>query len=87
MYWEKQGSRWVKDPEDELNFSLLLHNQWEELDDVGPNSYVGVASCFGLHERGQKEHPVWKGGLLLMKHSAMNRKFKLAIVMVDPIVE
>lgn len=58
MYWVKQIIGWVDDPAVAMDYGLRLNNRWE-LDAVDPNSYAGVIWCFGLHDQGWKERPIW----------------------------
>ncbi len=50
MYWGKKILEWVEDPAEALTIALTLNNRYE-LDGRDPNSYAGVAWCFGKHDR------------------------------------
>lgn len=86
MYWVKQIIGWVEDPAVAMDYALRLNNRWE-LDAVDPNSYAGVIWCFGLHDRGWKERPIW-GKVRYMNDSGLRRKFNMAayISMVERMV-
>lgn len=87
MYWVKQIIGWVDDPAQAMDFALRLNNRWE-LDAVDPNSYAGVIWCFGLHDQGWRERPIW-GKVRYMNDAGLKRKFNMAayIAMVDRMVE
>ncbi|KAI0557696.1 DNA photolyase [Gracilaria domingensis] len=86
MYWVKRIIGWVEDPKDAMDYALRLNNRWE-LDAVDPNSYTGVIWCFGLHDRGWTERPIW-GKVRYMNESGLKRKFDMAayIASVDKMV-
>lgn len=87
MYWAKQVIGWVADPEDAFAYALRLNNRWE-LDAVDPNSVVGVAWCFGLHDQGWRERSIW-GKVRYMNDAGLKRKFNMAayVAMVDSLVQ
>lgn len=86
MYWVKRIIGWVEDPAEAMDYALRLNNRWE-LDAVDPNSYAGVIWCFGLHDRGWTERPIW-GKVRYMNESGLKRKFNMAayIAYVDKMV-
>lgn len=86
MYWVKQIIGWVDDPAVAMNYGLRLNNRWE-LDAVDPNSYAGVIWCFGLHDQGWKERPIW-GKVRYMNDAGLKRKFNMAayVAMVDRLI-
>lgn len=86
MYWAKQIIGWVNDPKQAMHYTLRLNNRWE-LDAVDPNSFVGVMWCYGLHDRGWKERPIW-GKVRYMNEAGLKRKFNMAayVAMVDRMV-
>jgi deoxyribodipyrimidine photo-lyase len=88
MYWAKQIIGWVPDPEVALDYALLLNNRWE-LDAVDPNSYAGIMWCFGKHDQGWKERPIW-GKVRYMKvmGGGLTTKFNMAayLAKVDRLV-
>lgn len=76
MYWVKQIIGWVADPEEAMDIAIRLNNRWE-LDAVDPNSYAGVTWCFGVHDRGWTERPIW-GKVRYMNEAGLKRKFNMA---------
>lgn len=86
MYWVKQIIGWVEDPAVAMDYALRLNNRWE-LDAVDPNSYAGVIWCFGLHDQGWKERPIW-GKVRYMNDAGLKRKFNMPayVSMVDRMV-
>lgn len=86
MYWAKQVLGWTKHPQEAMQHTLRLNNRWG-LDAVDPNSYVGVVWCFGLHDRGWTERPVW-GKVRYMNESGLKRKFDMSayVAMVDRLI-
>lgn len=86
MYWAKQILGWVEDPATAMDYGLRLNNRWE-LDAVDPNSYAGVIWCFGLHDHGWQERPIW-GKVRYMNESGLKRKFDMAayVTMVHKMV-
>lgn len=75
MYWAKQILGWVEDPATAMEYALRLNNRWE-LDAVDPNSYAGVIWCFGLHDQGWRERPIW-GKVRYMNDAGLKRKFNM----------
>lgn len=75
MYWAKQIIGWVEDPKTALEYALRLNNRWG-LDAVDPNSYAGVIWCFGKHDQGWTERPIW-GKVRYMNESGLKRKFNM----------
>lgn len=86
MYWAKQLIGWIEDPKEAMHIGLRLNNRWE-LDAVDPNSYVGVIWCFGLHDQGWRERPVW-GKVRYMNDAGLKRKFNMPayVAQVDAMV-
>lgn len=86
MYWAKQILGWVEDPKVAMEYALRLNNRWE-LDAVDPNSYAGVIWCFGLHDQGWRERPIW-GKVRYMNDAGLKRKFNMAayLSMVDTLI-
>lgn len=87
MYWAKQIIGWTNDPKEAMSHALKLNNRWG-LDAVDPNSYVGVAWCFGLHDHGWTERNVW-GKVRYMNESGLKRKFNMDayVEMVEKLVK
>lgn len=75
MYWGKKIIEWVKRPEDAFRIALHLNNKYE-LDGRDPNSYAGVAWCFGKHDRPWMERPVL-GTVRYMSSVGLERKFDM----------
>ncbi len=73
MYWGKKILEWSKTPEDAFKTALYLNNKYE-LDGRDPNSYTGVAWCFGKHDRPWKNRPIF-GKIRYMNDKGLKRKF------------
>jgi deoxyribodipyrimidine photo-lyase len=75
MYWGKKIIEWVKDPAEAFRIALYLNNKYE-LDGRDPNSYTGVAWCFGKHDRPWSERPIF-GTVRYMNEAGLERKFDM----------
>jgi deoxyribodipyrimidine photo-lyase len=75
MYWGKKILEWGESPELAYELALALNNRWF-LDGRDPNSYAGVAWCFGRHDRPWPERPVF-GTVRSMTESGLRRKFDM----------
>lgn len=75
MYWGKKIIEWSPTPRDAFETALYLNNKYE-LDGRDPNGIVGVAWCFGLHDRPWTERPVF-GTLRYMNANGLRRKFDI----------
>ncbi len=75
MYWGKKILEWSQDPRQAFQTALYLNNKWE-MDGRDPNSYAGIAWCFGKHDRPWKERPVF-GKVRYMSASGLERKFDM----------
>ncbi len=73
MYWGKKILEWTESPEEAYRIALKLNNRYE-LDGRDPNGYTGVAWCFGKHDQGWKERPVY-GKVRYMSSGGLERKF------------
>ncbi len=73
MYWAKKLIEWVESPVEAFRLALYLNNKYE-LDGRDPNSFAGVAWCFGKHDRPWKERPVY-GKVRYMSENGLKRKF------------
>lgn len=73
MYWGKKILEWTPDPERGYEISLYLNNKYE-LDGRDPNGFTGVAWCYGKHDQGWKERPVF-GKARYMNANGLERKF------------
>jgi deoxyribodipyrimidine photo-lyase len=72
MYWAKKILEWQPDPEKAFDLTLSLNNRCF-LDGRDPNSYVGVAWNYGLHDRPWTERPIF-GKIRYMAASGLERK-------------
>ncbi len=75
MYWGKKILEWSETPEKAYEIALNLNNKYE-LDGRDPNGYAGVAWCFGNHDQGWKERPIY-GKVRYMSSSGLERKFNI----------
>jgi len=75
MYWGKKILEWSESPEQAFAATLALNNRWF-LDGRDPNSYAGVAWCFGRHDRPWPERPVF-GTVRTMTAGGLQRKFDM----------
>ncbi|MFW5694094.1 MAG: deoxyribodipyrimidine photo-lyase [Alkalispirochaeta sp.] len=74
MYWGKKILEWMDDPPEAMHLAITLNDRYE-LDGRDPNGYAGVAWCFGAHDRGWPERPVF-GKVRYMNANGLARKFK-----------
>ncbi|MGQ9474262.1 MAG: deoxyribodipyrimidine photo-lyase, partial [Candidatus Caldatribacteriaceae bacterium] len=58
MYWGKKVLEWSTDPEEAFTHLLYLNNKYA-LDGRDPNSFAGIAWCFGKHDRAFGERPIF----------------------------
>lgn len=75
MYWGKKILEWVSEPEKAYQYALKLNNKYS-LDGRDPNSYAGVAWCFGKHDRAWKERNIF-GKIRYMNSNGLERKFDM----------
>jgi deoxyribodipyrimidine photo-lyase len=75
MYWGKKILEWSESPEQAYETALHLNNRYF-LDGRDPNSYAGVAWCFGKHDRPWMERPIF-GKVRYMADSGLRRKFDM----------
>ncbi|AHC15834.1 deoxyribodipyrimidine photo-lyase [Salinispira pacifica] len=75
MYWGKKVLEWSKSPREAFEHLLYLNNRWE-LDGRDENGYTGVSWCFGTHDRGWKERPIF-GKIRYMNDKGLERKFDI----------
>jgi len=75
MYWGKKIIEWSRTPEDAYRTALTLNNRYQ-LDGRDPNSFAGVAWCFGKHDRPWKEREVF-GQVRWMSAAGLERKFDM----------
>ncbi len=75
MYWGKKILEWSPSPKEAFDRALYLNNRYQ-LDGRDPNSFAGVAWCFGKHDRPWKERPVF-GKVRYMNEAGLRRKFAI----------
>ena len=75
MYWGKKIIEWSPSYEEAYTLMLTLNNRFF-LDGRDPNSYAGVAWCFGRHDHGWKDRDVF-GKLRYMNANGLKRKFDI----------
>ena len=75
MYWGKKIIEWTENPEIAYEAALYLNNKYN-LDGRDPNGFAGVAWCFGKHDRGWKERPIF-GKVRYMNAKGLERKFDM----------
>jgi deoxyribodipyrimidine photo-lyase len=73
MYWGKQILAWTNTPEYGFRVTREINDRFL-LDGRDPNSAVGVAWCYGLHDRAWQERPVF-GKVRTMTRGGLQRKF------------
>ena len=75
MYWGKKILEWCPGPSEAFDTALYLNNKWQ-LDGRDPNSYAGVAWCFGKHDRPWGERSIF-GKVRYMSAGGLERKFDI----------
>ena len=75
MYWGKKILEWSASPEEAFSTTLALNNKWC-LDGRDPNSFAGVAWCFGKHDRPWAEREIF-GSVRYMNSAGLRRKFDM----------
>ena len=75
MYWGKKILEWMPDPTQAFETALRLNNRYQ-LDGRDPNSFAGVAWCFGKHDRPWTRRPVF-GTVRYMNANGLRRKFDI----------
>lgn len=75
MYWAKKIIEWTPSHQEAYKTILYLNNKYF-LDGRDPNSYAGIAWCFGKHDRPWTERPVF-GKLRYMNQAGLLRKFHM----------
>jgi deoxyribodipyrimidine photo-lyase len=73
MYWGKRIIEWTETPADAFQAALYLSNKYA-IDGRDPNSFAGVAWCFGRHDRAWPSRPVF-GKVRSMTAAGLRRKF------------
>lgn len=75
MYWGKKILEWTSDPRQAFATALELNNRYS-LDGRDPNSFAGVAWCFGKHDQAWKEREIF-GKIRYMNSAGLDRKFDM----------
>ncbi len=75
MYWGKKILEWSATPEEAFRTALYLNNKYG-LDGRDPNSFAGVAWCFGKHDRPWKERDIF-GTVRYMNAAGLYRKYEI----------
>jgi len=75
MYWAKKIIEWSPSFEVAYKNILYLNNKYF-IDGRDPNSYTGVAWCFGKHDRAWTERKIF-GKLRYMNDKGLERKFDI----------
>jgi deoxyribodipyrimidine photo-lyase len=75
MYWGKKILEWSNSPQLAWQNALYLNNKYE-LDGRDANAYAGVAWCFGKHDQGWKERPIF-GKVRYMNANGLKRKYNM----------
>lgn len=75
MYWAKKIIEWTPTYKTAYETILRLNNRYF-IDGENPNSYTGVAWCFGRHDRPWTERAVF-GKLRYMNAEGLKRKFDI----------
>jgi deoxyribodipyrimidine photo-lyase len=75
MYWGKRFIEWTRSAGEAFRTALYLNNKYA-VDGRDPNSFAGVAWCFGRHDRAWPSRPVF-GKVRSMTASGLRRKFDI----------
>lgn len=75
MYWAKKIIEWSPSHKEAYQHIIALNNKYF-IDGRDPNSYAGVAWCFGKHDRPWTERPIF-GKLRYMNDKGLERKFNI----------
>ncbi|MGA1822313.1 MAG: deoxyribodipyrimidine photo-lyase [Thermoplasmatota archaeon] len=75
MYWGKKIIEWTPDPITAFDTALYMNNRYS-LDGRDPNSFAGIAWCFGKHDRPWTERSVF-GKVRYMNDRGLKRKFRI----------
>lgn len=76
MYWCKRLLYWTKTPEEAFQIALYLNNKYA-LDGEDPNSYLGIAWCFGAFDHPFPEKKIL-GKVRSFTFQALRRKKSLS---------
>ena len=75
MYWGKKLLEWGRTPQEVFYTALSLNNRYC-LDGRDPNSFAGIAWCFGKHDRPWGERNIF-GNVRYMNAKGLERKFDM----------
>lgn len=75
MYWGKKILEWSRTPQEAFATALRLNNAYQ-LDGRDPNSFAGVAWCFGKHDRPWTRRPIF-GTVRYMNDKGLERKYDI----------
>lgn len=75
MYWAKKIIEWSLTHHDAYETIKFLNNRYF-IDGRDPNSYAGIAWCFGKHDRAWNDRPIF-GKLRYMNQAGLLRKFEM----------
>jgi deoxyribodipyrimidine photo-lyase len=75
MYWAKKIIEWSPSFKKAYETTIYLNNKYF-IDGRDPNSYAGVAWCFGKHDRAWTEREIF-GKLRYMNAKGLERKFNI----------
>jgi len=75
MYWAKKIIEWMPTYKEAYDTIVYLNNKYF-IDGRDPNSYAGIAWCFGKHDRAWTERSVF-GKLRYMNAKGLERKFNI----------
>jgi deoxyribodipyrimidine photo-lyase len=87
MYWGKKILEWSVTPEEAFKNTLYLNNKYF-IDGRNANGFVGVAWCFGVHDRPWTERPIF-GKIRYMNAAGLERKAdpKAYVKKVEDLIE
>lgn len=75
MYWCKRLLEWTPSARTAMEWATHLNDKYE-LDGRDENGYMGIAWCFGLHDRPFPEKAIY-GTVRSMSHAGLARKFDM----------
>lgn len=75
MYWGKKIIEWTKNPQQAFEWMITLNDKYQ-LDGRDPNSYCGIAWCFGKHDRPWSKRNIF-GTIRYMNAEGLKRKFDM----------
>ena len=76
MYWGKQLIEWFASPKEAFETALYLNDKYH-IDGRDPNSYTGIAWCFGKHDHPWPQRPVF-GKVRSMSPDGLKHKFDVS---------